>query len=284
MRTILHIFMLLAALAFATGCRPSQETVKGSPPQSVPGRPASVATTMPQQTPTHPRPVPTMPAQTATHPRPVPAMPDQTVTQPQPVPGSRRQAISGSEVPSEPYSEKSGVLEAEGISAVPKLDSPRQILRNGSFEEWKGECPEGWVTTPFTTLVKSEDARQGTAAIELPPGSEGNYALLQQRLPPNLIVPGGTLTITACARADAPNQFIVKLMYKRQNDTQTARAAHPGNGRWEAVSLEVNVPNDVSPSTFVLQLLRRPNTEGRVLIDEVSVVSGPKPSARGKQE
>lgn len=270
MRTILHILMLLAALAFAAGCRPSQETVKGSPPQPVPGRPAAVATTMPQQTPSHPR--------------PVPAIPDQTVTQPQPVPGLRRQAISGSEVPSEPYTEPSGALEAEGISAIPKLDSPRQILRNGSFEEWEGKCPKGWVTTPFTTLVKSEDARQGTAAIELPPGSEGNYALLQQRLPPSLIVPGGTLTVTACARADAPNQFIVKLMYKPQNETQPARVAHPGSGRWETMSLEVDVPKDASPSTFVLQLLRRPNTEGKVLIDEVSVVSGPKPSARGKQE
>ena len=160
---------------------------------------------------------------------------------------------------------------------VAPLTAQKKILENGSFEHWAEHQLAQWVVTPFTTPLKSTDARDGEVALELPPGLDGHYAQVQQRLPPNLICPGGMLHVSAQVKADTPNQCILKLTYERGDEETAVRAAHPGDGQWRTVAFEATVPEDAAPSTFVLQLLRRPDTDGEVVIDAVSVVSKPTP-------
>ena len=157
-------------------------------------------------------------------------------------------------------------------SGAPHVSAPKELVQNGSFEEWKDGRPVGWMVSSAETAQAGGDAQQGVATLGLLSAGE-QYTVVRQNLDAAGIVSGGTLTVSCLAKAVRPNQFVLKLTYQCGGETVRNAEVHSGRGDWARVQFKVDVPPDAKPETFSLQLLRRPNTEGQVLADVVSVLS-----------
>jgi len=98
--------------------------------------------------------------------------------------------------------------------SAPNVSAPKELIKNGSFEEWKDGRPEGWMVSSGEAVQKGGEAQQGVAALGLLPAGE-EYTLVRQDLDAAGIVPGGTLIVSCLAKAVEPNQFVLKLTYER---------------------------------------------------------------------
>jgi len=155
---------------------------------------------------------------------------------------------------------------------APELSEPKELIANGSFEKWQNGAPEAWHAAPADAVQKGNEGQRGVASLELLPAGE-LYTVVQQALKPDDIVLGGALEVSCLAKTFTPNQFVLKLVYKRGDETVRNAEVHTGRGEWERVHFKVDVPEDADRNSFVLQLLRRSNTEGHVLVDTVSVLA-----------
>lgn len=172
---------------------------------------------------------------------------------------------------------KDAVKPAEA-KAAPKLG--KELVKNGSFENWKDGKPSDWVTAEVSGKVfkpasvsKSSDAAAGTASAQIPKGAkESDCVILKQDLPAEGVQLGKTVHYSARIKASSANQAQVVLAFKKKvGEGRAARQTHTGSGKWEKLEESFIVPKDARPDSFIVTIYHRGQGKGDVLVDDVSV-------------
>ena len=157
----------------------------------------------------------------------------------------------------------------------------KELVKNGSFEEWKDENPADWNVVEMSgnnfkpvKAAKAADAGAGKASAQIPKAEkEGDFVIAKQDLSKDGVKPGKKVYYSARLKAAAPDQAQVVLHFKKgmKREARDARLLHPGSGKWEKLELNFDVPAEALPDSFIVFVYHRGQAKGDVLVDDVSV-------------
>lgn len=167
---------------------------------------------------------------------------------------------------------------ADGPSAKTYVPAGENLLKNGSFEQWKAGVPVAWTLAMGqcdawapAKAKQGADARAGKVSLKLPPPAAPGDGLrltqsaaLPQPAPPRLHASIAVL-------CDAPGGVTLMLLYRAGGQDAAAQAACAGTGTWEVLALEAELPPDTDPASFSLVLERVPAATGDVLLDDAQL-------------
>jgi hypothetical protein len=193
-------------------------------------------------------------------------------------------AIAGCNMAAAPGTAKPVATEAKPAAAAPakeatppavpvkKPEPPKekQLALNGRFETWDKDLPEGWIGDK-TKIAKAVEATSGKNAVELRESDE--YVILEQNVPN--VPKGKKLLVSAKIKASSPRDVALKALYFQGAEDKSERVQYKGNGSWKVTSFEMTLPDDATAKSFRVQILRGPDTEGPVLVDDVAVIVKP---------
>lgn len=155
-----------------------------------------------------------------------------------------------------------------------------EILRNGSFEEWIGGLPRGWVRTEgrVTPATAVTDGQQSIALA--PPLSGAGSTRIQQTVSAETGLSGRTAFLQLDAKSATPAfGFGVyasiggeQTLLTRGDDGEPGWINHPGGGTWAALSQEFTIPTPVEEGTLRLVLMNRAGAQSPALVDRVSLI------------
>ena len=153
-----------------------------------------------------------------------------------------------------------------------------ELVQNGGFEEWQGGRPVAWQVNEGSGAnwraarpQQAAEACSGTRALDLPEPTGDNFVVAAQGIDSAGIGLDRTLGFGACVKASAPDQVYVLLSFMRSDKRRKMTLKCPATGAWEDLYWLFEVPPDADPSSFRLQILRKPGRPGEVLVDQVSV-------------
>ena len=92
---------------------------------------------------------------------------------------------------------------------APALDARpgKELVENGSFEEWNEEGPVGWATGPSPEgAIQSAEAPYGFLAADLLSGGD-QYTVLWQDLRTEEVLPEARLHVSCVAKAPEPVSY-----------------------------------------------------------------------------
>lgn len=148
----------------------------------------------------------------------------------------------------------------------PAEPKEQQFCQNGRFEDWEGDVPAGWVAEA-DQIAKSSDVTSGKNSVELK--EIGEYVVLEQ---PITNLPKGTkFRVSAKIKADSSNDAVLKAVYMMSDEWMSQSAIYEGDDIWKVVAFEMTIPAEASANTFRVQILRRPEAKGAIVVDDVSV-------------
>lgn len=143
------------------------------------------------------------------------------------------------------------------------------LATNDSFEHWTDGAPDEWRVSASQGLARSPDAFDGDWALQMP---QGDWAGVRQRIRLDPSASGVALLVSARVKASLSNQCILKVEFGPGSQPQPCEVCQTAAGEWTRVSLACSVPTDARPEAYAeVQLMRRPASEGLLLVDDVSV-------------
>jgi hypothetical protein len=140
---------------------------------------------------------------------------------------------------------------------------PKQLVPDGA-------APTGWLGTP-KKIAKAEEATSGKNAVKLME-SDG-YVLLEQAV--KGVPKNKKLLVSAKIKAAGTKDVALKALYYQGGEEKSQRVQYKGAGDWRVTSFEMTLPQDATPSSFRVQILRGPEADGPVLVDDVAVIVQP---------
>jgi len=142
----------------------------------------------------------------------------------------------------------------------------KELVRNGNFRAWENGTPIGWSVGNCEEVTGGFDAK----AIALRPMDDPDgWNVLQQKLG-EPIPQGATVHVSAEIRADNPEMAVLKFVWWNKEGEQFKQKLQTVAGQFETVELDIDLPDDEG-GVATVQVLRRPNVEGELLVKSVSV-------------
>lgn len=142
----------------------------------------------------------------------------------------------------------------------------RQFCNNGRFEIWEGDVPDGWIANK-DEIGKGSETSSGQNSVALKPSE--NYIVLEQGI--TTLPKGKQFRVSAKIKAKKTNDAVLKAVYMVGEEWKSESLIYRGDDQWKVTAFEVTLPAEASANTFRVQILRRPEAEGPVLVDDVSV-------------
>lgn len=169
-------------------------------------------------------------------------------------------------------SEKPPAGATENKKAIPVLEhvSWSPIRMDGNLETWKDGVPKGWfVNEKFRDHVKSvKKSGSGSTAIQFEPNGE-DYVMAVRRISRNLS--GQTVRVKARGKASEPNSLYVALVYRCAGNEGFHSRSHSGNGQWETMEFEAQLPPDIEPNTLMIRVGVRPTSTSKAQADDIGL-------------
>lgn len=154
--------------------------------------------------------------------------------------------------------------------------NPTNYIVHGGFEDAdaQGRVATWWPNDP-KRIGMSNDAYEGRHAKAIEPaGNQTNDLITSPPKAAELL--GKTIRLRAMVKATSkspsgPAPATMTLRYLVGGRQHTMTAKHPGNGRWEELTLQDTVPKNANPSSKSFQVVfrREPDAVGPVLVDGV---------------
>ncbi len=142
----------------------------------------------------------------------------------------------------------------------------KELVRNGNFRAWENGIPIGWSVGNCEEVTGGFDAK----AISLRPMEDPEeWNLLQQKLAEPIPL-GATVQVSAEIRADNPEMAVLKFVWWNKEGAQFERKLQTVAGEFQTVEIDIDLP-DGEGGVAAVQVLRKPNAEGELLVKSVSV-------------
>jgi hypothetical protein len=107
----------------------------------------------------------------------------------------------------------------------------------------------------------------GNAVVQLNKGTD--YVVLEQIIEP--VRQGEQVRVLAKIKAAAPNDATLKVKYRAGDEERTQRWNYKGAGQWLGAQMIITLPPDLKYRSFVVQVLRSPEAQAPVFVDDVAV-------------
>jgi hypothetical protein len=164
--------------------------------------------------------------------------------------------------------------------------SGRNLLRNGDFEKFSGDEPDGWVTTnvpKMLTIVSAVPGLHGKLAVkcEVKPfyGTQMAGMVMQKNIP----ISGQTASLTGSyAMTGVGTDIGYVTMEMRNGEGSSVRVCHENlqatGGVWKAFTLSGSIPAEVVSAELRLTIIGKDDGtihEGSMIVfDDVVLVAG----------
>lgn len=158
------------------------------------------------------------------------------------------------------------------------------LVKNESFERWNDDVPEVWFPEGPARIQKGAAAKTGKASIQILPSDTDKTQAVRHFLR-NAILPGTSIVADGWVQAPIAHMAGIRIGYTAGGALTYAVAGNKGGEDFSFVSVKVDLPANFEEGSLFVDLIRRPDMQGDVYFDQVSVVNlGPAPSSTAENK